>query len=742
MNSPIRATPALAIALLAAPLDRSAAQTRQQNPISIARLKGTITLDGMSDEPAWQLVSPLPAGQSSPNFGAPPSERTEFRIAYDDRYLYASGRMYDSDPGGIRATSLRRDDGSFSNDWFVVNIDSYNDKETMLVFGTNPAGIRTDVVFTNDAINPPNFSWNAFWDSAVRQTGDGWFAEIRIPLSSIRFTERDGRAVLGVTIWRRIARKNEMIGFPAVSPEWGTYSLFKASQAQEMELEDVHHRTPVYVTPYALGGDGNASLLAPDKSGYLRTTERPRQGGGDLKVGLTNDLTLDATYNTDFAQVEADDQQVNLTRFSLFFPEKRPFFQERSNVFDFGVGGPDQLFYSRRIGLSGGTPVPLYGGARLVGRAAGWDIGFLEMQTEPMSATSLPSQNFGVARVRRQVINPNSYVGGLFTSVQGGNTRNIIAEVDGFFRVRPQDFLTIQVGHESDNDTTPFASPDRLHTRFNYERRGVDGFYFSGGASRAGVRFIPALGYLQRTNFIRTGGNIGYGWRQPATSSVLRYSLSANGFAYRRNVDGRIETVNVNPLWSVELKSGRIFSLGVPVDYEDLRTAFSPATNVTVPAGSYQFERFTAGMTAPTGNLMRIDLAGAVGPFYDGSDRMASITPTWIASRHLELSGLYQVDRVEFPSRGQSFTAQIGRVRARTAFNSSTSFATFVQYNGQSDAVITNARFRYNPREGTDFYVVFNEVRNTRRTSYTPIRPETDSRTLLIKLSRTLDIEF
>jgi hypothetical protein len=341
------------------------------------------------------------------------------------------------------------------------------------------------------------------------------------------------------------------------------------------------------------------------------------------------------------------------------------------------------------------------------------------------------------------VLNPNSYVGTLVTTRFDSGSRNVLAAFDAILRLRARDYLTMQAGHVTDDDTTTgAASLERVMLRAFYERRGSDGLGFGFGASRLGARFIPALGYLQRTNFTRAGGRLFYGWRQGADSKVQRSTLSMDGFALRRNTDGEVETINVGPQWSMEMKSGRMFTVGAPIAYENLLAPFAVATGATIPAGTYRYQRLTASVAAPSSDLRRVDVSAGIGPFYDGADRTISVAPTWIASRHLELSGLYQVDRIDLPIRNQHVTAQVARVRARTSFTSSTSFAAFVQYNSLSDQVITNARLRFNPREGTDLYVVYNDARNTQPGAYTPVRNALDGRTLLIKFARTVNAEF
>jgi hypothetical protein len=393
-------------------------------PLVLPRLGGPITLDGFSDEPAWEAIEPLILTMHLPIFEGAMTERTEIRVAYDNDYLYLAGRMYDSDPEGIQAVDIVRDGANFQNDWFGLFLDSFNDNENTLAFFTNPVGMRTDFSLSNDVQNIQrdfSKSWSTFWDAAIQRNDQGWFAELRIPFSSLRFQDENGEVIMGLTVSRSIARKGESHVFPAIPPNWGRYSTWKASQAQRVRFTGVYSRSPLYITPYALGGLNQAVALNQAGSEYDVTNTPARDLGLDIKYGLTSNMTLDLTVNTDFAQVEADDQEINLTRFSLFFPEKRLFFQERASTFEFGLGGYSRLFHSRRIGIHEGNQVPIYGGARLVGRVGDWDVGAIDMQMAPLKDENgkdqlLPSENLGVARLRRQVLNPYSYVGGMATS--------------------------------------------------------------------------------------------------------------------------------------------------------------------------------------------------------------------------------------------------------------------------------------------------------------------------------------
>jgi hypothetical protein len=709
----------------------------RQDLLVVPRLAGPIVLDGRVDESAWEAIAPLPAVMFAPVNGAQPSERTEFRLAYDDTYIYFSCRSYDSDPAGMRAPTLRRDASNMSNDWCVLQLDTFNDEETGLAFGTTPAGVRTDVIWTNDGAGS-NFTWNTFWDAAVHVDATGWFAEIRIPLSSLRFQDRDGAVVMGVSAWRNIARKNEVITFPAIGDRWGGNGILKASQFRKAWFEGIRAKRPVYVTPYVLGAGGRSWALDQSGDGLDRVDDRSFDIGGDLKYALASNLTLDLTVNTDFAQVEADDQQVNLTRFSLFFPEKRLFFQERGEIFAFGIGGSERLFHSRRIGLTAEGAVPILGGARVVGRVGEWDVGLLDMQT---GATSFsPSENLGVLRLRRRILNANSYVGGLITTriMAGGAGRNVLYAADGLIRMFGQDFLTLNLARSSDDALAPAPlDADHLLARAFWERRGVEGPAYTIDVARVGAAFDPGLGFLLRRDYTRAGVTAGYGWRPPQASRVLLYGAEVAGSAYRRNGDGSIETAELGASASLQTRSGHNMSGGVTATYEDLLEGFTLSDDAAVVAGVHDFVAGNLRYTAPTRWLMGGSAALQAGQFYDGRVGTVSVSPTWYASRHLELGGMLQLSRIDFPARDERFTAQLARVRAQVMVSAQVLASAFLQFSSTSERVSGNIRLRYNPAEGHDLYVVWNEQLLADPASFAPIRPRSESRLFVLKYSRT-----
>jgi len=768
---PVAPTPVAALPAGAAAQTTQAAQAAQLTPLSIPRLTGPVEIDGRVDEAAWMAIAPLPVVGSTPVFGGPPSERTEFRLAYDDEYLYLSGRMHDSDPSGIRATSLRRDDTGSSNDWMVLVLDTFMDRRTSLVFGVTPAGIRTDVSVPNDADGTFNSGWDAYWDAATTTDAGGWSAEIRIPLSTLRFEVEDGRVLMGATVYRRIARRNEYITWPAIEQRWGFNSLFKASLTHPVVMAGVERRNPIYITPFALSGPSRRNQLDASGTAWQPQDNWTRDVGLDVKLSPSSNLVIDLTANTDFAQVEADDQQVNLTRFSLFFPERRLFFQERSELFDFSMGGSDRLFYTRRIGLVDGAPTRIYGGARATGRIGTWDLGAMNLQTAASGVTG--SENSGVVRMRRQVLNPDSYVGVLATSrIESGGSRSLAGGTDALVHLGGSDYLSVAVAASAFREAgagvgagtgagtgagagaapgaanvaaDPAGAPERLFARARWERRGIYGLEVDAEVAHVGAAFQPTLGFLARRDHLRTTGTVGWGWPMPEGSFLLRQQVRAGFQAYRRYDDGALESGEFTPTWFVEALDGRTLTVTGAIRYEDLVRGFSLGPDLSVPEGRYRYGSVRIAYAPSTANPLRLGADAEAGGFYDGSLVSASLTPTWNASRHLEVSGAWQVNRIAFSGRGQDRdqerVAHVGRLRTVMMLNTRLSGVALVQINTATDALLVNLRLRYNPREGNDLYVVYNHGLVTDRFGYDPARPLTENQTLLIKYSHTLRLE-
>jgi len=733
--------PSVLVAQPVAERNETPGVARTSTPMEIPRLASPIVLDGRVDEAAWDAIAPLELVTHWPEFGNAPSERTEIRLGYDDDHLYLSCRCY-APPEAVFASSFQRDLFTLATDYLAIALDTFRDNENAVYFLVSPTSSRTDAAISKDPAENPDPSWNTYWDTETTITGEGWFSEVRIPFSSLRYEPENGRVVMGLSTFRYLGRKNELDLFPAIPPNWGFDSMVKPSEMQPVAFEGISSERPIYVTPYALAGVGQSFDLNNAETEYIRTDDPVTEIGGDLKMSLTDDLTLDLTLNTDFAQVEADDPQVNLTRFSLFFPEKRQFFLERASLFDFPLGGPARLFYSRRIGLNDGRAVRLLGGGRMVGRAGPWDLGVISLQTGRLRTgenETLPSENFSVVRLRQSVFNDNSTAGTMVTSRIGEDgTYNVGIGLDADVRVFEQSFLQLHWVQTFDDEVDFGVAPwDIAKMRVTLARRAYTGTSYDFTALRAGREYRPDLGFETRDDYAVVAGSISQGWGGSSGSPFARHQVKANRIYFFRNADNSVESTESQASWDGQLKSGAMFNLAATLNTDDLRDGFELTDEVSVVPGSYTFASGEGSYELPASGALSTGVNAGAGSFYDGWRLTAGITPKWIASKHLEVSGGYELNRIDFPDRDQAFTAHVGTVRVLAALNTKLSAAAFLQLNSTAEAGLANVRLRYNPREGNDFYLVFNEGFNTNRLDVSPARPFTTQRSIVAKYTYT-----
>ena len=740
----------LAAAVLAAALPAAAAAQnggRGKPSVPLHRLEGHghIHLDGFVDEPAWDGVEPVPLVMYSPMYGGELTEETEIRIAYDDRYLYVSGRLFDSDLGGIRANSFTRD-GFSGDDQFSVVIDSYNDHETAVAFvgepewrAFRPRRVGRCRVDGGD----PALQQRLERPLGRRRAGDGGRLVRRDahPVLVTGVSEHGREVTMGLIVYRSISRKNERHVYPDISPEYGFFGFGKPSLAQRVTFSQVDRTAPIYVTPYLLGGLTQIPTLieppAVQAAYWGRTDEPTHEPGLDVRYSPSSNLSIDLTANTDFAQVEADDQQLNLTRFPLFFPEKRQFFQERSATFDFATGGiTDRVFFSRRIGLDRGELVRIYGGARVVGRAGGLDFGLLNMQTAPRAGA--PGENMGVLRLKQQVFNPNSSVGGILTTrVDAYGKRNIAWGADSEIRLFGDEYLTLKWAQSLDDDVVERNVLDAGTFFAQLERRRQEGFSYSTQYRRVGGDYLPRLGFQLRNEFTLFGGSAGYSWFMGADSQLRAVTLSAETEHYYRNSDLTPESRVIAPQLMAGLKSGSFMILTSRSSFESIRNPFEIA-GLTIDPGEYWFHEAEVSVRLGRGGLVRGELGGSAGSFYGGRRVSLRMSPALNISRHVEIRPGYDINRFELPGR-EYLTTHLARLNLDFSLDTHLSLSTLAQYNSTIDRLSVNARFRYHFREGVDLWVVYNEGYFMERTNgRDPVRPWSAGRALMVKFSHTL----
>jgi len=717
-----------------------------QGPIKIHRLTEQILFDGRPDEAAWKQASVFPMVVHAPSFGTQPCEQSEVMVAYDQEYLWVGARLYSQDPDKITCTSKRRDEESRNSDQFGIILDTYDDNENALAFFTMPSGARIDYTVSNDGeggggggMGSINRSWNTFWDVETSQDDQGWYVEMRIPFSSLRFQTIDGIIPMGLILNRRISYANETDTYPSIDPKYGFTANLKPSLAQDIQLENLEPHKPVYISPYMLGGYSSDWQLNEDETRYLLEDKPKLEAGLDVKYSLTSNLTLDLTANTDFAQVEADDQQVNLTRYSLFFPEKRLFFQERSGIFNFSLGGrSDNLFYSRRIGIVEGEQVRIYGGARMTGRVNKWDVGILDMQTARYNDT-IPSENFGVARIRRQVLNQNSYVGGIMTSRLGTDGRyNVAYGVDGIIRMFGDDYLDVRFAQTYETGAAnKFFSPDPTFAAIKWERRTDEGFAYDLSYHFTGQSMNPEVGFLRRNNVQGIGSRLQYGWMPGETSRFFTSRAILQVQRYSRVTNGQLESMEISPGWFFMTKKG--FGIIAEIKYmkEGVEEDFDLSDEVVIPSGEYDFTALEARIFTPSSKPVSARFEVNAGGFYDGNIVSVEASPTLNLSTSLQISGAYQFNTVHFPDRDQSLQSHIARANILYMYSTKLSASAFVQFNNLNEAFIGNFRLRYNPREGNDFYLVYNEYRGFLSSETFPPKPPYFNRAILLKYTHT-----
>ena len=711
-----------------------------QEPLTVPKIAGGITFDGVPYEEIWNSLPALPLVMFMPVFGNEPTETSVIKIAYDDYYFYVSGIFNFRNPEDIRAFSKKRDYAFPKCDWIGVLIDTFNDRQNAVMFWTNPNGLRTEGTLQNDVVDSNsdmNFSWNTFWDVKSSINEKGWSTELRIPFSSLRFQVKENKTLMGLTVVNYSPAKSEWVSFPSISPNIAN-ALWKPSMTSLIEFSGLEPEKPVYITPYITAGIGQVNELNGAGTEYKISSKFKYDGGFDAKYSITNNLTVDLTVNTDFAQVEADDQKINLTRYSLYFPEKRVFFQEKADVFDFSFLGGNNLFYSRRIGLYEGNPVRIYGGVRMTGRIDKWDIGILNMQTA--SFEDNPSENFGIFRTKRSVFNQNSFIGGMATTRLGTDgSYNVAYGLDGQFRVIGDEFLTVKWAQTFERDSVNRVfdmSPSRF--LFEWQRRKIEGFGYDFVYTWSGDRFNPGVGFEVKDNYQGAKAILQNGWLPQGETFIRYHSVSLTAYNFWNTLTALHETAYGLLKWNFEAKKGFYGNIAANWFLEDIYDTLSLGNEqATTPPGRYSFTYISAMYGTSGAHALSSEFTAEAGSFYDGKKFSFSASPLLSIGAGFDLGLTYYLDYVNFSSRDMSFTNHILGVRGLLTVTTKTSLSAFIQYNTAVNKIVTNLRFRYNPHEGNDFYLVYDEGMNTRTFRESPRLPFTSGRTLLLKYTYT-----
>lgn len=665
-------------------------------------------IDGVLNDPEWNFAEPVTDFlQREPDNSQPASERTEVRMLFDDEALYFAFYMYDSEPENIIALDLRRDSRLRTDDTMAVILDTFHDHRNSYLFRVNPLGTQYDAEIRNE--REVNSDWDERWEAAVTRTYEGWFAELRIPLSSLRYNT--GSHVWGIDFKREIRRKNE-------EDNWANYrrgfQLNAVSQAGNLVgLRELGLTQRFRFQPYITGSGSQFNV----------TDEPFNEADGGLgvenfKVQITPNLTADFTANTDFAQVEDDTERVNLTRFPLFFPEKREFFLESASNFAFGSGrggfgrGPSvSLYHSRNIGLKRGEPVPMIYGTKLTGKIGSTNIGFVNAQTGDSDFEVLedlsPGQNYTVLRLKQDVFERSS-IGMIFTNVQGSGNYNRVAGVDASFRF--YDYLAFSgeiAGVVADDqlEADPERADNPLTGRFGAGWNS-DQWNISGTYQRVDEDFKTDLGFIRRRDVVTQSYRFGWSPR-PGFAPAIRQFRFSGSFSSLADTEGNFLQQSGGFNANVSLQSGdRItFNVGRKAERLDRIFFISFKDNIFVLPGDYETTTYWVSLDSFSARKVSGRMRMSGGDYWDGTRASYSPGATFRFNEKLTLSPSYSFNRIDLPTG--VFDTHTITTRVTYNFNERWLTNSMVQYNSVSGRMSVFARLRYVVNELDSFYLVY-----------------------------------
>ena len=681
----------------------------------------SIEVDGELTESDWQKATPIRQFiQYEPDAGAPLTEATEVRILYDDRHIYFGFVCSEPDRSKIIANKMRRDTMLWDNDNVFVLLDTYNDRRSGFFFRVNPLGAREDVAIMESG-DSRNENWNAVWDSKAKINGDNWTTEIAIPFSQLRFKDEETLA-WGLNLGRTIQKNQEEGTWAPVPAAYTFLARYRTTDLGTLTgLSGISQRRNIEFLPYLLPG-----IARTEAEGTIGVLDF----GADMKVSVTSNLTADLTVNTDFAQVEADREQANLTRFSLFFPEKRQFFLEGAGLFDFGIPRtsfnappPLLLFYSRRIGIEEGHAIPILGGGKVTGKVGGFGVGLLNVltdkyatdATEDVDAVNVDRTNYSVLRVKRDLFTGSS-LGVIAINKQGLDAHNRATGVDFIYRptgemnfrglwARTFEPSEIDGPAVSGNDILPKGNANALYFGGNWQSSvaRVNASYTDIGAD-----FNPEVGYVYRT---------GSRWFR----SEVRATPYLHWYGFRRlwagpeidiilNSDNELETRTF--IWStwLELETNGWGGLRIYRNFENLTEDFEIREGIIIPKGKYDYSNYSLMLNAE-GKVFNGRVGFNIGDFYSGTRRGFDIRLDLRLTGRFSLEPRYEFNRVTLPDG--AFDTNVFGGRVGYSFSTDLFAKFYVQWNSDRNLVTTNFLINYIYQPGSDFYFVFNQTYGT-----------------------------
>jgi len=669
------------------------AQHSEPSVLKAHRIQKKIKFDGILAEPEWQQATHINNfTQRDLNFGEPITEHTETAILYDENTMYIGVWCYQKDVSKIVAKNMNRDFHYESDDNFQIMISPFNDNRNGYLFVINPNGARADIqVYGGE---DGNDDWNGVWDAKTTRTDEGWFAEIYIPFSTLQF-KNDSILKWAINFERDIVSENEQALWQGWSRDNTIYAVTKAGHL--LGINNIAYAKKFEFKPYVLAGWS-----------YDSETENtfPLKVGANLNISLSPTLKLNLTSFTDFAQVEADRIPVNLSRFGVYYPEKRQFFLEGYDMFNFYLGDRNNAFYSRQIAVENGKQVPIVAGARMFGKVGKHNIGFLNIQEGKVDTIS--STNNTVFRYKHD-IGKQSYIGGIFTNKINSVTSNQVFGLDAAYETSEflKDKNLIISGSVSASTESFEKQEDALTYRLylDYPNDLIDN-YMSVATMQKG--FNPELGYMRRTDYDS------YIWSLRITPRVLeQYGVKRlllkpwSAMMYNTHSTGELESFHneTRPAGAI-FKSGERFEVNLIQNFDRLDYPFELTDEITVPVGKYWMYQYEVQLESYNARRIWAEVVYNWGGFYTGSIRTLETVLGVNVNKHFNINGEYTLNRVVFPE-GRVITNELA-MYLNYAFTTKINFSLFSQYNDLDEVMIYNFRLHWIPKVGSDFYFVYN----------------------------------
>lgn len=696
--------------------------------ITALKISRPINMDGHLKETLWRSALFVNNFiQKEPNEGACATEPTEIRVLYDDQYLYFGVVCFDSQPEKIVANEMRRDGELQNDDYFEIFIDASHDHRNAFYFAVNPLGARRDALIRDEGSNI-NWNWDGIWIAKVKRTERGWTAEIAIPFYTLRF-KKGKNQTWGINFGRHIARKREEIYWSPILRDYGWSGKYKVSYCGHLQgLENLNQGKRIQITPYLIGG----SIQEEEEASLTRSVDL----GLDLKYRLTSNLTADITINTDFAQVEADQEQFNMTRFSLFFPEKRGFFLEGADIFRVGeryrpYEPPSTLFFfSRTIGLSeDGREIPVIGGVRITGKTGSYDLGILNVLTDSTSyeeddeQVNIEKTNYSVIRVKRDFLE-KSTVGIMVLSKDS-------LDSSYYNRGAAFDFnlalgKSLKMGGYAGKTFTPDLKGKDWAANLDFIWES-DFFMADVSYADVGENFNSELGFVPRTDIRKIKANLGIGPRPNILN--IRQMFFFNNFIYIENHSGQLESRNILTGMFNLFQNGSNLLLAYMQNYEYLTDGFEIKENVFIPSEAHKFNQFIGWFESDKSKSIALRTEVNLGQFYNGRLFRVNTSGILKLNKNLNMEFIYDRNQFDLPVDGGKFTTNIVAARVIYSFTPDLYAKAYLQWNDDENLLINNFLFRWIYKPGANIYFIYNETRKLGSEGYI------QDRALMLKVS-------